>query len=149
MEAIGSAHAPATAESLRTYEAGGLPFFGLVSAVRASRAFLLAVVLKSRCAFVEYPSRAGAEHAASLLANNLQVNGRSVTVNWAKPKPTAPPAGAAAAAAATGGSGKQGNAVSKKRPASDGLKTGGGDVGGSAGTNHGASAGQTAKKFKN
>jgi pre-mRNA-splicing factor RBM22/SLT11 len=47
------------------------------------------IVRSSKCAFVEYASREMAEFAATQLYNALMIKGRSVTVNWAKPK--APP----------------------------------------------------------
>ena len=40
----------------------------------------------ARCAFVEYVDREAAEGAAAQLYNALSVNGRALSVNWAKPK---------------------------------------------------------------
>lgn len=53
----------------------------------------------ARCAFVEYIDREAAEGAASQLYNALTVNGRSLSVNWAKPKVQNDSSSAAAAAA--------------------------------------------------
>jgi RNA recognition motif-containing protein len=44
------------------------------------------IVAASRCAFVEYATRAEAEHAAKNLYNRLQINGHSLTLKWAKPR---------------------------------------------------------------
>mmetsp|Transcript_22277 Transcript_22277/g.32420 ORF Transcript_22277/g.32420 Transcript_22277/m.32420 type:complete len:435 (-) Transcript_22277:177-1481(-) len=44
------------------------------------------VVPASRCAFVDYGDRAAAEYAASQLYNNLTVKGRTLSLNWAKPR---------------------------------------------------------------
>jgi pre-mRNA-splicing factor RBM22/SLT11 len=58
------------------------------------------IVRTARCAFVEYVDREAAEGAAAQLYNALMVNGRSLTVNWARPRaqndPTASAAGAKA-----------------------------------------------------
>ena len=40
----------------------------------------------ARCAFVEYIDREAAEGAAAQLYNALTVNGRALSVNWAKPR---------------------------------------------------------------
>jgi RNA recognition motif-containing protein len=40
----------------------------------------------ARCAFVEYVDREAAEGAAAQLYNALMVNGRALSVNWARPK---------------------------------------------------------------
>jgi hypothetical protein len=45
VEAIGSAHLTAAAESLGAYEASALPLLGLVSTVRASWTLLLAIAI--------------------------------------------------------------------------------------------------------
>ena len=44
------------------------------------------IIPQSKCAFVDYGDRAAAEHAASQLHNNCVVKGRSLTINWAKPR---------------------------------------------------------------
>jgi len=44
------------------------------------------LVRSAKCAFVEYLSREDAEFAASQLYNSLVVNGRPLTVNWARPR---------------------------------------------------------------
>ena len=44
------------------------------------------IVPKSKCAFVEYTDRAAAEYAASQLHNNCVIKGRSLSLNWAKPR---------------------------------------------------------------
>ena len=44
------------------------------------------IVRSSKCAFVEYASREMAEFAAAQLYNALNIKGRNVTVNWAKPR---------------------------------------------------------------
>jgi len=55
----------------------------------------------ARCAFVEYADREAAEGAAAQLYNALTVNGRSLSVNWAKPKAQNLDSSSAAAAAAS------------------------------------------------
>lgn len=54
----------------------------------------------ARCAFVEYVDREAAEGAAAQLYNALTVNGRSLSVNWAKPKAQNLDSSSTAAAAA-------------------------------------------------
>lgn len=44
------------------------------------------LVRSAKCAFVEYLSREEAEFAASQLYNSLVVNGRPLTVSWARPR---------------------------------------------------------------
>ena len=44
------------------------------------------IVRPSNCCFIEYSSRAEAELAAKQLYNTLHINGRSLSLNWAKPK---------------------------------------------------------------
>jgi RNA recognition motif-containing protein len=44
------------------------------------------IIPQSKCAFVDYGDRAAAEYAASQLHNNCLVKGRSLTINWAKPR---------------------------------------------------------------
>jgi len=44
------------------------------------------IVRSSKCAFVEYASREMAEFAAAQLYNALNIKGRNITVNWAKPR---------------------------------------------------------------
>jgi RNA recognition motif-containing protein len=44
------------------------------------------IVRSARCAFVEYVDREAAENAAAQLCNALTVNGRALSVNWAKPR---------------------------------------------------------------
>ena len=39
-----------------------------------------------KCAFVEFLDRSMAENAAKFLYNNLEIKGRSINVNWSKPK---------------------------------------------------------------
>jgi hypothetical protein len=64
------------------------------------------VVQKSRCCFVEYATRAGAEEAARILLNNISIRGHGVTVNWAKPKSKAS-AGGGSSSVSIGTSGKR------------------------------------------
>ena len=57
------------------------------------------LVPKSRCAFVEYATRAEAEAAVQVLLHNLSIRGNEVSVHWAKPKVIqAPPPSIPAAA---------------------------------------------------
>lgn len=44
------------------------------------------VVAASKCAFIEYASRAEAEHAATQLFKSLIVKGQPLSLNWAKPR---------------------------------------------------------------
>lgn len=55
------------------------------------------IVRSARCAFVEYVDREAAENAAAHLYNNLSVNGRALSVNWAKPRAQSDGASAAPA----------------------------------------------------
>ena len=55
----------------------------------------------ARCSFVEYVDREAVEGAAAQLYNALTVNGRSLSVNWAKPKAQNLDSSSAAAAAAS------------------------------------------------
>jgi hypothetical protein len=47
------------------------------------------IVRPSSCAFVQYVDRNNAEYAASHLYNSLIINGRAISVNWAKSKAAA------------------------------------------------------------
>lgn len=44
------------------------------------------ILRSSRCAFVDYIDRYAAEQAARLMHNNLTIEGRVISVNWAKPR---------------------------------------------------------------
>jgi len=72
------------------------------------------VVQKSRCCFVEYATRAGAEDAARLLLYNLSIRGQGITVNWAKPKVKPP-----AVAGSGGGSGTASGTTGKRKSSGD------------------------------
>jgi pre-mRNA-splicing factor RBM22/SLT11 len=59
------------------------------------------IVRSARCAFVEYVDREAAEGAAAQLYNALMVSGRSLTVNWARPRAQNDPSAGAANAKAS------------------------------------------------
>jgi pre-mRNA-splicing factor RBM22/SLT11 len=59
------------------------------------------IVRTARCAFVEYVDREAAEGAAAQLYNALMVNGRSLTVNWARPRAQNDPTAGGASAKAS------------------------------------------------
>lgn len=50
----------------------------------------IVVVHKSKCAFVNFATRASAELAADKSFNNLNINGAVLRVQWGKPKPQGP-----------------------------------------------------------
>ena len=73
------------------------------------------MVPKSRCAFVEYTTRSAAEEAARNLANNMSINGRSLSINWAKPKAKVPPPPPPLAAEGAQGAGAEGSGKVKAK----------------------------------
>ncbi|CAG8492103.1 6360_t:CDS:2 [Funneliformis mosseae] len=48
------------------------------------------VVHKSRCAFVNYATRASAEQAIDQSHNNLNIKGHALKIAWGRPRPTGP-----------------------------------------------------------
>lgn len=65
------------------------------------------IIPQSKCAFVDYGDRKAAEHAASQLHNNCIVKGRSLTINWAKPRAQAL-CGSSSGSSGSGGQGEAG-----------------------------------------
>ncbi|KAJ3297573.1 RNA binding motif protein 22 [Borealophlyctis nickersoniae] len=50
----------------------------------------IVVVHKSRCAFINFATRAGAENAVEKSYNNLNIKGKVLRVQWGRPKPQGP-----------------------------------------------------------
>jgi hypothetical protein len=62
----------------------------IISAIYAYGQYIdVKIVRPSSCAFVQYVDRNNAEYAASHLYNSLIINGRAISVNWAKSKAAA------------------------------------------------------------
>ncbi|CAG8797693.1 16921_t:CDS:2, partial [Racocetra fulgida] len=54
------------------------------------KSIVIVVVHKSKCAFVNYATRASAEQAIDKSHNTLNIKGHALKVAWGRPRPTGP-----------------------------------------------------------